>query len=74
MELSTSKQTVEYFFHADFFLPRARVRAAFLAAAERSRGPFVREAFFAAAERLDADRLLRDRFSKYRRIGVFDEA
>jgi hypothetical protein len=30
--------------------PRAQVRAAFLAAAERSAGPLVREAFFAAAE------------------------
>jgi acetyl-CoA carboxylase carboxyl transferase subunit alpha len=25
-------------------------------------------------ETLDSDRLLRDRFTKYRRIGVFDEA
>ena len=30
--------------------------------------------FYGCGEALDADRLLRDRFAKYRRIGVFDEA
>ena len=29
---------------------------------------------YGCGEALDADRLLRDRFEKYRRIGVFDEA
>ena len=29
---------------------------------------------YGCGEALDADRLLRDRFSKYRQIGVFDEA
>ena len=29
---------------------------------------------YGCGEALDADRLLRDRFVKYRRIGVFDEA
>ena len=35
---------------------RARVRAAFFAAADRARGPLVRAAFFAIADRCAADR------------------
>jgi hypothetical protein len=42
---------------------RARVRAAFLAAAERSAGPFVRAAFLADAERWLAVRRLAAAFA-----------
>jgi hypothetical protein len=44
-----------YHFIADYqFVARALVRAAFFAAAERLRVPFVLAAFFAAAERSEA--------------------
>lgn len=55
------------------YLCRARVLAAFFAAADRSAGPFVRDARFAAAERSTAVRLLAlDRAWRAKDVGDAD--
>jgi hypothetical protein len=45
-----------FMFNSPYAIPRFRVRAAFFAAADRTRGPFVLAAFLAAADREEAER------------------
>jgi acetyl-CoA carboxylase carboxyl transferase subunit alpha len=54
--------------HADPVAAAASLGAAFRATLQEL------DRLYGCGEALDADRLLRDRFSKYRQIGVFDEA